>query len=138
MDYVYFRRLFLLGGVTRLETALRATWSLILSGFTRRTRVSSSPIVTIVPTIPPLVTTTWPFCKLAQHLLLLLLLLLHGTEQQEIEDRGKDTDGWAGSPLWNLVTTADWRNKFRTTFGTSVRTTRGQANGAHTSQVFRE
>src|SRR5678816_2887935 len=44
----------------RLATALLATCSLILSGFTRNTSVSSSSD-TIVPTIPPVVTTVVPF-----------------------------------------------------------------------------
>ncbi len=47
--------------VTKLETALRATCSFTLSGFTRSIRVSSLFTLTMVPTIPPVVTTTLPF-----------------------------------------------------------------------------
>jgi len=46
----------------RLETALRAICNLILSGFTRNTTVSLSR-VTMVPTMPPLVTTLSPDCN---------------------------------------------------------------------------
>ena len=49
-------------------------------------------MATMAPTIPPLVTTTSPFCSDSHHLLLLLALALHGHEQQEIEDGENQED----------------------------------------------
>src|SRR5260370_35733829 len=53
--YVFF------SSVTNPETALRATWSFMLSGLTRSIRVSSLLMLTMVPTKPPVVSTTLPF-----------------------------------------------------------------------------
>ena len=56
---------------------------------------------TMVPTIPPLVTTMFPFCKSREHLLLLLALPLHRQEQEEVED-GEDEDDGQESPAMEL------------------------------------
>ena len=50
-------------------------------------------MATMVPTMPPLVSTVFPFCSSFEHFLLLLLLALHGHEQEEIEDRKNEQDG---------------------------------------------
>ena len=49
-------------GFTMLATALRAICSLMLSGFTRTIKVSGATL-TMVPTIPPVVTTSFPACN---------------------------------------------------------------------------
>src|ERR1035438_1834796 len=53
---------FLISPETRLATEPRVIWIFTLSGFTRSTSLSSS-IATMVPIIPPDVTTSAPFCR---------------------------------------------------------------------------
>ena len=79
-------------GWIRLDTALRAIWSLMLSGFTRTTSISPVMLM-MVPTIPPVVKNFAAGLQIGEHLRLLLLLPLHGHEHQEIKDGDDENQG---------------------------------------------
>ena len=64
----------------------------MLSGFTRNTSVSLSR-ATMVPTMPPLVTTLSPVCKSGEHFRRLLPLPLHREKEEEIKDPEDEKDG---------------------------------------------
>ncbi len=55
-------------------------------------------MATMVPMIPPLVTTVSPFLQAGQHFLRVLALALHGKEQQKIEDAEDQKDGQESHP----------------------------------------
>ena len=93
--------------VIKLATALRATCSFRLSGFTRNISVSSAIHADNGPYDSARGQHLAAVLERLQHLLLLLLLALHGHEDQQIEDghqrqRKKQGPSWSCFP-WTVA-----------------------------------